>query len=62
MLHFYFDTTLAYFLNPHFSFSLCDKHMGGTLNVIFVKYMHRMTIWGGGIRFWIYISPHPIII
>jgi hypothetical protein len=23
--NFYFDTTLTYFLSPHFSFSLCDK-------------------------------------
>jgi hypothetical protein len=23
--NFYFDTTLMYFLNPHFSFSLCDN-------------------------------------
>jgi hypothetical protein len=24
--NFYFDITLTYFLNPHFSFFLCDKH------------------------------------
>jgi hypothetical protein len=23
---FYFDTILMYFLSPHFSFSICDKH------------------------------------
>jgi hypothetical protein len=24
-LNFYFDITLTYFLNPHFSFFVCDK-------------------------------------
>ncbi len=25
-LNFNFDITMTYFLNPHFSFSVCDKH------------------------------------
>jgi hypothetical protein len=39
--------------------------MGGTLNVIFVTYVHQLVLGGGregGIRFWIYIPPHLIII
>jgi hypothetical protein len=35
--------------------------LGGTLDVIFVTYIHQTTILGG-VRFWIYISSHLIII
>jgi hypothetical protein len=35
---FYFDTTLTYYLNPHFSFSLCDKHN------VFISKVHYESI------------------
>jgi hypothetical protein len=37
---FYFDTTLMYFLNPHFSFSLCDKR-----NVVISKVHYESIIF-----------------
>jgi hypothetical protein len=37
---FYFDTTLTYFLNPHFSFFLCDKY-----NVVISKVHYESIIF-----------------
>jgi hypothetical protein len=37
---FYFDTTLMYFLGPHFSFSLCNKH-----NVVISKVHYESIIF-----------------
>jgi hypothetical protein len=34
----------------------------GTFNLIFVTYVRQTIIFGGGIKFWIYIFSHPIII
>jgi hypothetical protein len=36
----YYDTILMYFLNPHFLFSLCDKH-----NVIISKVHYESIIF-----------------
>jgi hypothetical protein len=37
--NFFFDITMTYFLSPHFSFSMCDKH-----NVIISK-VHNESIF-----------------
>jgi len=43
---FYFDITLMYFLNPHFSFSPCDKH-----NVVILKIHYKSIIFLKFIQF-----------
>jgi hypothetical protein len=49
---FYFDTTLMYFLSPHFSFSLCDK-----CNVVISKVHYESRIFLKFIQFFFVMIP-----